>query len=308
MASRVHWSVPAMLAGGVAAAATLQPFGIEGMGVVSTPESEVRATVSPDGQRIAWGSTSRKGGPGGWDLWVAQRRDGRWSDPRPLPVNSPANDFDPLFGADGRWLYFFSNREGGFGGDDLYRAEVLAGGGFGPVQNLGPGVNGRGDEWAPTPSRDGRRLLFASDGHGGAGRHDLLVARWDGRAFVDPRPVPGVNTAADEFDAAWLDDGRALVFARSDDVDQAPIRLLLAQCDGRVYADPRPLDLAFNTADGYTLGPVVDASKPGELLVSGSAQAPRAGRMDIYRMRAPTATGQEGCLPAAATQPASASP
>lgn len=296
---RVAASLWPVLAAGAASAAALQAFGIEGMGVVSTPESEVRATVSPDGRRIAWGSTSRKGGPGGWDLWIADRRDGRWTDARPLPVNSPANDFDPLFSADGRWLYFFSNRDGGFGGDDLYRAEVLADGGFGPASNLGPGVNGKGDEWAPTPSRDGTRLLFASDGFGGAGRHDLFVARWDGAAFVDPRPVSGVNTAADEFDAAWLGDGRALVFARSDNVDEAPIRLLLAQCDGGAYVDPRPLDLAFNSADGYTLGPVVDASKPTELLVSGSAKAPHAGRMDIYRLRAPAASGEDGCVPGA---------
>ena len=280
-----------------AACAALSEFGIEGMGVVSTPHSEVRGSVAPDGRRIAWGSTDRGGGAGGWDLWQATQRDGRWVDPQPLAINSPANDFDPAFSADGRWLYFFSNREGGFGGDDLYRAEVLPDGGFGMAENLGPGVNGKGDEWAPTPNADGSRLLFASNSFGGAGRHDLFVARWDGEAFSTPSPVPGIDSTADEFDAAWLGDGRAIVFARSDDVENAPIRLLLAQCDGHAYADAQPLALSFNTADGATLGPVVDLSKPGELLVSGAAKAPRAGKMDIYRMRAPAATGRDGCLP-----------
>lgn len=280
----------------VAHAGALQEFGIEGMGVVSTADSEVRASVSPDGQRIAWGSTSRGGGPGGWDLWQARLRDGRWADAQPLSVNTPANEFDPVFSADGQWLYFFSNREGGFGGDDLYRAPVHEDGSLGPPENLGPGVNSQGDEWAPLPSSDGRHLLFASDGFGGAGRHDLFVARWDGSAFVDPRPVPGINTAQDEFDAAWLGDGRAIVFARSDDPASAPVRLWLAQCDGRSYVDAVPLPLSFNTADGTTLGPVVDLSRPGELLVSGSAPAPRAGRMDIYRMRAPQASGAPGCI------------
>lgn len=279
-----------------AACAALQEFGIEGMGVVSTPHGEVRASVSPDGRRIAWGSIDRPGGAGGWDLWQATLVDGRWQDPRPLPVNTAANDFDPMFSADGEWLYFFSNREGGFGGDDLYRVAVLADGGFGAAENLGPGVNGKGDEWAPTPGTDGQRLLFASDGWGGAGRHDLFVARWDGQAFVEPEPVRGINTGADEFDAAWLGDGRAIVFARSDDVDDAPIRLWLAQCDGEVYADAQPLALSFNAEDGATLGPVVDVSKPSELLVSGAAKAPKAGKLDIYRMRAPAATGEAGCL------------
>ena len=157
-------------------------------------------------------------------------------------------------------------------------------------------MNGRGDEWAPTPSRDGRRLLFASNSFGGAGRHDLFVASWNGKAYVDPQPVAGVNTAADEFDAAWLGDGRTIVFARSANVDKDPIRLYVAQCDGAKYADAAPLSLSFNGEDGYTLGPAIDWNKPGELLVTGSAKAPKAGKLDIYRMKAPAATGQGGCI------------
>ena len=275
---------------------TLNAYAIEGMGVVSTADSEIRASVSPDGARIAWGSTSRKGGPGGWDIWVATSRDGRWADATPASVDTAANEFDPFFSADGKWLYFFSNRPGGQGGDDLYRAPVLADGTFGAAQNLGAGVNGKGDEWAPAVSTDGAHLLFASNGFGGAGRHDLFVARWNGSAFVDPEPVPGIGTADDEFDAAWLGAGRAIVFARSPDVENDPVRLYIAQCDGHAYAGVQPLAVSFNTADGNTMGPVVDASRPTELLVSAAAQSPRAGRMDIYRMRTPAVTGKTGCL------------
>lgn len=285
----------ALLCACAGASAWLAEFGIEGMGVVSTPHVEVRATLSPDGQHIVWGSTDRPGGKGGWDLWQATLRDKRWQDPRPVSLNSAANDFDPAFSADGRWLYFFSNRDGGQGGDDLYRAPVRPDGRMGEAQNLGPAVNTRGDEWAPTPSRDGQALLFASDGLGGAGRHDLFVARWDGTAFVDPRPVPGVNGRHDDFDAAWLEDGKAIVFARSEDVDKAPIRLLLAQCDGTRYGPATPLDVSFNTADSATLAPMVDWNKPNELLVSAMAKAPRAGKLDIYRTRVPAVTGKAGC-------------
>ncbi len=292
---RVPLAVMAILLS-AAAGAGFAEFGIEGMGVVSTPDSEVRASVSPDGRRIVWGSTDRKGGPGGWNLWQASLRDGRWADARPLSVNSKANDFDPFFSADGKWLYFFSNREGGFGGDDMYRAAVGKDGTFGEAENLGAGVNGKGDEFAPTPSLDGQRLLFASDSFGGAGRHDLFVARWNGEAFVEPMPVPGINTPADEFDAAWIDGGKAIVYAQSKDVENEPIRLMIARCDGKAYIDAAPWTLSFNTADGFTLGPVVDASKPGEMLVSGMARSPKAGRMDIYRVRTPSAAGESGCV------------
>ncbi|QGW63637.1 TolB-like protein [Lysobacter soli] len=297
---RVGSVVAALIVGGVAlsgpASAFLSEFGIEGMGVVSTKASEIRGSVSPDGQHIVWGSTDREGGAGGWDLWQARLKDGRWQDARPLDVNSSANDFDPLFSADGRWLYFFSNRPGGIGGDDLYRAAVKPDGSLGTAENLGRGVNTRGDEWAPTPSRDGRHLLFASDGHGGAGRHDLFVARWDGTAFVEPKPVPGINTKADEFDAAWLGDGRTLVYARSQDPASTPVRLFVAHCDGARYDDAGPLTLSFNTDDATTLGPTIDWNKPGELLVSGAAKSPRAGKLDIYRMKAPAVARKDGCV------------
>ena len=275
----------------------LAEFGIEGMGVVSTRDTEVRASISADGQRIVWGSTNRAGGAGGWDLWQARLQDKRWSEPRPLSINSKAKDFDPLLSADGRWLYFFSNRAGGHGGDDLYRAAVLADGKFGKPENLGAGVNGKGDEWAPTPSADGRWLMFASNGFGSVGGHDLFVARWNGQAFVDPQPLPGVNTKVDEFDAAWIDGGKALVFARSDDVENKPIRLQVAHCDGKAYADIAPWKLSFNSADGFTLGPVLDVSRPKELLVTGSAPSPKAGKLDIYRALAPASHGKSGCLP-----------
>ncbi|MDQ3160345.1 MAG: TolB-like protein [Pseudomonadota bacterium] len=278
------------------AAQTQSEFGIEGFGVVSTPHTEIHASISPDGQQIVWGSTDRPGGAGGWDLWQATRFEGRWSDPRPLALNSIANDFDPIISVDGRWLYFFSNREGGLGGDDLYRAARQQDGTFGAVETLGPGVNSRGNEWAPTPSADGQQLLFASDGFGGAGRHDLLVAHWNGKVFVDPRPVPGINTGNDEFDAAWLDDGKAIVFARSTNVESQPIQLYVAQCDGKAYVDAQPLPLSFNSTDSATLGPVLDASKPTEMLVSGRAPTLQAGKLDIYRIRAPRVTGSADCL------------
>jgi len=273
----------------------LSEFGIEGMGVVSTKADETRASVSPDGQRIVWASPDRAGGLGGGDLWQATLRDGRWVEPQPLPapLNSPAADGDPFFSADGHWLYFASDRVGGQGGSDLYRAPLLADGRYGPPQNLGAAVNSRGDERAPTLSLDGTRLLFASDGHGGAGGMDLFVARLQGQVFGQLQALDGINSADDETDAAWLGDGRALVFARARKPQGA--QLLLAQCAGGHYVQAQPLALSFNGADGDTSGAVLDASKPSELLLVGSARAPKAGKRDIYRMKAPAATGSGDC-------------
>lgn len=198
-----------------------------------------------------------------------------------------------MFSADGRWLLFASNRPGGAGGSDLYRAPVDAQGAVGAVQSLGTAINSDGNERAPTLSLDGTRLLFASNGHGGAGGMDLFVAHWNGQAFIAPVALVDINSAADELDAAWLADGRTLVWARG--TTDGPSQLLVAACKDGHFAQGQALPLSFNGPQERTFGAVVDAAKPGELLVTGSARAPRAGQLDIYRMKAPAASGDASC-------------
>ncbi|WP_115051027.1 TolB family protein [Xanthomonas arboricola] len=291
---QLRWTLLALAASllCVPAASGLAEFGIEGMGVVSTPANEARATLSPDGQRIVWAS-DRAGGTGGWDLWQARLSGGRWQNAEVLPINTAQDETSPLFSADGRWLLFASTRPGGAGGADLYRAPVDAQGRIGAVQTLGAAINSRGDERSPTLSLDGTRLLFASDGHGGAGGMDLFVARWDGLAFIAPVALSDINSTADELDAAWLGDGRGLVWARGQ--QDGPSQVLLATCNNRHYTVGQALPLSFNGPQERTFGAVVDAAKPGELLVTGSARAPRAGQLDIYRMKAPAVEGDTSC-------------
>ena len=92
--------------------------------LVSTPNSEVRITFSPDGNRMLWGTIGWSGGMGGWDIFESRRVAGGWSNPAAVWFNSTANDFDPSFAPDGSGVYFFSNRDGGFGKDDLYFAAL----------------------------------------------------------------------------------------------------------------------------------------------------------------------------------------
>src|SRR3954464_2976692 len=121
--------------------------------LVSTPQAEVRITFSPDGRRMLWGTIGWSGGNGGWDIFESHREAKGWSKPTPASFNSSANDFDPSFAADGSGVFFFSNREGGFGKDDLYFARFDSKlGNYQKPQNLGEAVNTVGDEWAPVMS------------------------------------------------------------------------------------------------------------------------------------------------------------
>lgn len=253
-------------------------------GIVSSEHVEIRLAASPDGTLLVWGSTDRPGGPGGWNIWMSRRTGTSWSAAIAAPFNSDANDFDPAFSADGRWLYFFSNRPGGLGGDDIYRAAVTAEG-FGPAQHLGAEINTPGDEWAPAPSPDGTQLLFASNKPGA--RHDLFIAAVRGDGFAPATPLPGaINTPdADEFDATFLSDGSSLVFSRSRNVDSDPIQLYFARRGATGYDAGTALPDSVNVADGYTLGPSIDQRDRNVLYFSGHRPDASAGKLDVYRVR-----------------------
>jgi TolB protein len=180
--------------------------------IVSTAQSEVRITFSPDGQRMLWGAIGWTGGTGGWDIYGSERSNGRWTEPRVVSFNSTANDFDPSFAPDGSGVYFFSNRDGGFGKDDLYFAPFDAKtGGYAAAKNLGAKINSAGDEWAPVVSSDGKRLMFASDGHGGRGKHDLFIAHRRGDGWSEIENLAELNTPEEDFDATFLHDGFSVV-------------------------------------------------------------------------------------------------
>ena len=253
-------------------------------GIASTQHDEIRLTLSPDGNTALWFSRNRPGGAGGYDIWISHREGDRWRPATPVPFNTPGRDFDPAFSADGRVVYFCSDRAGGRGGDDLYRVSMGSDGRFGEPVNLGPAVNSAADEFAPMLSPDGRTLLFSSDRAGGAGGHDLYSAAMIGGVAQPARPLAGdLNTAAQEFDATFLGDGRTVVFARAQDFGSAPVRQFIAYERGGRYDAGHALPSPVNAPSGDSYGAMLDGSRRDTLTYS----ARRAGGegLDLYRVR-----------------------
>lgn len=60
---------------------------------------------------------------GGYDVFVTYLRNGKWSVPENLkiPVNSPYDEINYMYGHDGAHAYIASNRQGGFGEFDIYK-------------------------------------------------------------------------------------------------------------------------------------------------------------------------------------------
>lgn len=251
-------------------------------GIVSTEYRDVRATVSPDGQLLLWGSSNRPGGAGSYDIWLTRRAGGTWSTPEPVSFNTKDKEFDPAFSPDGRFVYFFSNRPGGLGGDDVYRVPVTQGR-FGAVENLGAAVNSAGNEWAPTLSPDGRTLIFCSDGRTGKGRQDLFVSHLTNDHWSEAQALPGtVNSSGDEFDAAFLSDNITIVYSHSSNIESEPVTLKIARRGASGYEAGGVLP--FSGQFHYAYGPELDWHEPGVLYFAGVPAGSKASA-DIYAIR-----------------------
>lgn len=133
--------------------------------------------------------------------------DGSWIDEEVLPFNS--SDYSvghPSISADGKTLYFASDKPGGAGGSDLYRAAINEDGSFGEWVNLGKDFNTEGQEMFPWIAPDGN-LFFSSDGLMGLGGLDVFVAVANDGDFsqIENVGLP-VNSNTDDFAFTILKD------------------------------------------------------------------------------------------------------
>ncbi|MBK6265284.1 PD40 domain-containing protein [Marivirga sp. S37H4] len=170
--------------------------------IINWPDAnEGSVTISPNGRTMVFarGNTGKRKGANDVNLYITNYRNGNWSEPQLMAINDPdAWNSTPAFSADGRTLYFSSNREGGYGGNDLYSATVNSRGGWGNVRNLGSQINTPEDEMFPATSQDGR-LFFSSNGHPGLGKLDLFYAeRKGGKIYVTHMGNP-MNSNKDDF-------------------------------------------------------------------------------------------------------------
>ncbi len=129
--------------------------------------------LSPDGDTLL---LFRYDGYSG-DLYLSKFDNGKWQVPNKLSknINSKSLETHGCLSADGKTIYFVSDRKGGYGGLDIYKStfnETLND--WGEAVNLGPEINTALNEETPQISEDGKILYFSSQGHYNMGGFDIF--------------------------------------------------------------------------------------------------------------------------------------
>lgn len=137
--------------------------------------------ISPDGKYLYFTGCNRPDGLGSCDIYVSRWENGHWGTPHNLgpTINTRGWEAQPALSADGRTLYFVSNRAGGEGGYDIWKAQLDEDGNWGIPTNLGPKINTPFDESAPFIHADNQTLYFTSNGWPGFGDKDIFRSHRD---------------------------------------------------------------------------------------------------------------------------------
>ncbi|GAB2540334.1 OmpA family protein [Spirosoma aerophilum] len=168
---------------------------------INTLENEGTASLSADGRMLVFTACQGRKGFGSCDLYLSHKTGNDWSSPENLgaTINTRYYESQPALSADGRQLYFVSDRPGGKGRRDIWRSDIGADGSWAEPVNLGEPVNTNANEASPFIHANGQSLFFASEGHVGLGGYDLFVADNIGTGWSEPTNLGHpINTSEDQ--------------------------------------------------------------------------------------------------------------
>jgi hypothetical protein len=137
------------------------------------------------------------------NIYSAEYINGAWTPIKKLNknINTKFYESHASISADGKKLYFTSNRDGGMGGLDIYLSEKNALGDWGIPVNLGSKINTIYNEDTPFITLNDSLLYFSSEGHKGMGGYDIFRSRGSGSEWESPENMgfPINSTDDDRF-------------------------------------------------------------------------------------------------------------
>lgn len=185
---------------------------------INTTTHEASVGLSPDGNELIL----YRGNPDAGGLYVSKLIGSEWSLPSLLDngngtINAKKSwETSGSKTADGKTIYFTSDRKGTFGGLDLYRSDLDANGNWTTPVNLGPEINTRFDEKSPFIHPDGKTLYFSTKGHNSLGGYDIFKSTLTDDKWTTPVNLGfPVNSAADDIHFVLTANGKKAYYSSS---------------------------------------------------------------------------------------------
>lgn len=196
-------------------------------GVISVGDYESHADFSVGGDTVLF----VKSGPdvSKWTICFSIYENGRWSTPDVAPFSGQYMDADPFFTADGKSLYFISDRPlkpGDVAKTDMDIWKIpKTKSGWGEPVRLNDLINSDFSEYYPTIAANGT-MYFGSRRAGGKGNADIYKSELVNGEYTKPVNVgEGINTEGSEFEPYISPDESYMIFmaARPDDLANADL-------------------------------------------------------------------------------------
>ncbi len=176
---------------------------------INTVGHDACIAISNDGQKLF----IYKDNPiEGKDIYMSTLSGKTWSVPKKLKGDVNTDEYwegSCSLSPNEQILYFSSERPGGYGGRDLYRATLQPDGSWGDVKNLGPNINTEYDDDAPFIHPDGTTLIFSSKGHNSMGGYDIFKCTRTDTGWSKPENIGfPINTPGDDIYYVLSADGQ----------------------------------------------------------------------------------------------------
>jgi OmpA-OmpF porin, OOP family len=187
--------------------ATLKDNNIEEMTPVALADADPlinqgAASISADGTYLYFTQWKKVNGQTVSSIYYAKRKINGWGTPVLLSsLNLKGyNSKQPFCSADGRYIYFSSDRPGGSGKFDIWYALLKSDGTTDEPVNAGAVINTPGDEQAPFFQNSSATLVFSSNGRQGMGGYDLYTAKSTEANWRQPENMGHpVNSSRDDI-------------------------------------------------------------------------------------------------------------
>ncbi len=223
---------------------------------INTRMNEGTCTISADGKTLIFTSCQGSDGLGSCDLYISKKTRQDWSEPRNLgePINSSSWESQPTLSADGRTLYFVSNRSGGIGMRDIWFSILDLDGNWGVPENAGDVINTSDDDISPFIHVNSQSLYFASEGHPGFGGLDLFLTEKAEGSWTKPKNLGyPLNDHQDQASLFITSDGSKGYYSHEkSDLFQGLI-------EGKIFEFDVPKNARVKNRSNFLTGLVLDS-------------------------------------------------